>query len=191
MLEVLSILIGYLIGSAQTAVVVSRSRGIDIYQAGSGNPGASNAFRVLGKKYGAMVMLADLVKGAGAAGVGELMGGSEAIGFMSGAAAVVGHCFPIWHRFRGGKGVATAVGMVVWLIPLLGLALGILWGLVIGASRVAAYGSLLVMVIAVVGVGIWAESSYSVWVMAGVAALVWIRHTGNIRRILQGGEKRL
>lgn len=187
--ELFAVLAGYLLGSVEAAVLVSRSRGIDIYRSGSGNPGASNVLRVFGKKTGAAVMLADLLKGVAAAAIGELVGGSELVGFAAGAAAVVGHCYPIWHRFRGGKGVASAVGMLVWLIPFVGLGLAAIWAAVIGTTRVAAYGSLVIMALAIPAVALWAESRAAVLIMAAVALLIYARHWGNIRRMLTGGEQ--
>ena len=189
MSEALAILAGYLIGSVDFAILVARRRGVDIHAEGSGNPGASNVSRVLGKRAGAVVMVGDLLKGVAAAGLGELIGGSELVGFLAGGAAVVGHCFPVWHRFRGGKGVATTVGVLLWTIPWLGLALALLWAGVIAASRTASLGSLLLVVLAIPGVWIWAEEAASAAVMAAIAALVILRHADNIRRIASGGEQ--
>lgn len=189
MSEIVAVFAGYLIGSIDFAVLVARRRGVDIYAEGSGNPGASNVSRVLGKRAGAAVMVGDLLKGLVAAGIGELVGGSELLGFVAGGAAVVGHCFPIWHRFRGGKGVATTVGVLLWTIPLLGLALALLWAGIIAASRTASLGSLVLVVLAIPGVWLWAESGWSALVMAAISMLVIVRHAENIRRLLGGGEQ--
>lgn len=145
--------------------------------------------RVLGRRIAAGVMAVDLLKGVVAAGLGELVGGSELMGFAAGAAAVVGHCYPIWHRLRGGKGVATTVGMLVWLIPGLGLAMVAIWIGILAATRVASYGSLLAVTFAVPATAVWAEERWSVAVMSGVAALIFIRHSGNISRMLRGREE--
>lgn len=189
MSEALVAVAGYLIGSVDFAVLVARSAGVDIYSAGSGNPGASNVARVLGKKAGATVMLGDLLKGVAAAALGELVGGTELLGFIAGGAAVVGHCYPVYHRFRGGKGVATMIGMLLWTIPWLGLALGLLWIVVLVVGRIASFGSLAVVVLAVPGVWLWAEETGSGAVMTVIAALVIARHSGNIRRMLGGAEQ--
>ncbi len=110
--------LGYLIGSVDFAVLVARARGGDIYEMGSGNPGAANVLRNLGWRAALPVMLGDMAKGAGAAALGLWLGGSDAAGWAAGFAAVVGHCFPVWHRFRGGKGVATAFGVALMMEPL-------------------------------------------------------------------------
>jgi glycerol-3-phosphate acyltransferase PlsY len=189
MLEALTIAAGYLIGSIDVAVWVARREGIDIYSAGSGNPGASNVLRVLGRSMAAIVFAADLLKGLTAAALGEIVGGSELVGFAAGAAAVLGHCYPVWHRFHGGKGVATTVGMTLWLIPGLGVAMAAIWVAILTVTRVASYGSLLIVLVAVPVTAIWARERWSVMVMAAVALLVFWRHSGNIKRMIAGGER--
>ena len=109
--DIAAIVAGYLLGSVDFGVIVPRLLGVDIYGTGSGNPGATNVLRTMGRKEAALVLLGDLAKGVGAAALGSWAGG-PVIGFAAGLAAVVGHCFPVWHRFKGGKGVAAAGGMV-------------------------------------------------------------------------------
>ena len=191
MLEGLAILAGYFIGSVDVAVVIARRHGVDIYGTGSGNPGASNISRTLGRRHGALVMIADVLKGVVAAAIGELVGGSELVGFAAGAMAVVGHCFPLWHRFRGGKGVATGGGMLLWTIPGLGFALGIIWGAAVAITRVSSLGSLIIAVLAVPGVAIWARNGWSAVIMGALSLLVIARHRDNIERIFSAGEQTL
>ncbi len=179
----------YLLGSVDFAVLVARARGADIYELGSGNPGAANVMRSLGWKAAVPVMLGDLAKGAVAAWVGTVLGGSEVAGFAAGFAAVLGHCFPVWHRFRGGKGVATALGAVIWMEPLVGLALVVVWALLLALTKVSSIGSLVATALMVPGVALAGASPWSlVWVGA-VTVLVLTRHRENIRR-LAGGEER-
>ena len=189
MAEALPVLAGYLLGSVDFAILAARRAGVDIHAHGSGNPGASNVSRVIGRRAGALVLVADLFKGLIAAGLGELLGGSELVAFAAGGAAVVGHCFPIWHRFRGGKGVATTIGVLLWTIPWLGLGLAALLAGILAATKTSSYGSLTLVVLAVPGVALWAEDSGSAVIMAAVALLVIARHRGNIQRILAGGER--
>lgn len=189
MTEALSLLLGYLLGSVDFGILVARSRGIDIRAAGSGNPGASNVARTLGRKAGALVMVGDVLKGLGAAAFGELVGGSELVGFAAGGMAVLGHCYPLWHRFKGGKGVATTLGVLWWTIPGVALGLSLLWAGIIGATRVASYGSLAAVALAVPAVWIWAEDKWSTAVMVAISLLVVARHSANIRRMLGAGER--
>src|SRR4051812_32884670 len=132
---ILLVPVGYVLGMFPSAVLVARTRGVDITHQGSGNPGASNVIRVLGWKAGALVMLADFAKGAAAAGIGLAVGG-RAGAYVIGIAAVVGHTYPLGRK--GGKGVAAAGGMLVVLFPLIALALAVVW---LAASKVVGKAS--------------------------------------------------
>ena len=189
--EILALVAGYLIGSIDFAVLAARLRGIDIYAAGSGNPGASNVSRVMGRGAGAAVLAGDLLKGVAAAAIGESVGSSELLGFAAGGLAVLGHCFPVWHRFRGGKGVATTVGVVVWTIPWLGLGMAVVWAAIIAVTRVSSFGSLTIVTLAIPAVFLWAEDARSAIIMALISLLVVVRHRDNIRRMLGAGEQTL
>lgn len=189
--EALSLVVGYLIGSVDFAVFAARLKGVDIYTEGSGNPGASNVSRVIGRRAGAMVLVGDLLKGVAAAAFGELVGGSELVGLAAGGLAVAGHCFPVWHRFRGGKGVATTVGVLLWTIPWLGLGLALIWAAIIGVTQVSSFGSLAIVTLAIPAVWLWAEEAWSAAIMAVISLLVVARHWDNIRRMLGSGEQSL
>lgn len=178
---------GYLTGSIDFGVLVPRLFGVDIYRVGSGNPGASNVLRSLGRGAAAVVVLGDLVKGLAAAMLGALVVG-DAAGFAAGFAAVMGHCFPVWHRFRGGKGVATAGGMTFWLEPLLGLSLLLVWGLVVALTRRASVASLALAVLYVPGMLLFGRSGWPLAWTAAVALLIVVRHHANIRRLMRGTE---
>lgn len=106
---------GYLLGSISSADLISR-RGVDLRAAGSGNPGATNARRVLGRGAGAAVALGDVGKGIAASGAGRMLAG-DAGAHVGAVAAVAGHCYPVWNRFRGGKGVATSFGQCLATFP--------------------------------------------------------------------------
>lgn len=179
---------GYLVGSIDFGVIIPRLRGVDIYGAGSGNPGASNVLRTMGKGMAAVVVLGDIVKGAAAAALGDLLV-SEAAGFAAGLAAAVGHCFPVWHRFKGGKGVATSAGLTVWLEPLLGLGMFAGWGLLVAATRRASLASLVVVALYVPALALLDHSGWSLVWAGCVVALIVGRHHGNIRRLLAGSER--
>lgn len=184
---VLAVLGGYLLGSIDFGVIIPRLRGLDIYGVGSGNPGASNVLRTMGRTTAALVVLGDLGKGIAAAALGDLWIGGAA-GFGVGAAAVIGHCFPVWHRFRGGKGVATAAGMTMWLEPLLGLGLGAGWALLTGITRRASVSSLVMLLLYVPALALLGHRGWSL-VWAGLVTVVVLgRHHGNIRRLLAGAE---
>ena len=184
----LALLIAYLLGSVDFGVIVPRLLGVDIYAHGSGNPGASNVMRTLGKKAGAAVMLADAAKGALAALVGSWLV-DDVIGFWCALAAVTGHVYPVWHRFRGGRGVATAIGAVLWLEPWFGLLLAVGWGGTVAATKTASIASLAAMVLYFPGYALFGWRGWPLLAAALTAGLVIVRHSGNIRRLLSGREQ--
>lgn len=185
--DIAAIAAGYLLGSVDFGVIVPRLLGVDIYGTGSGNPGATNVLRTMGRKEAALVLLGDLAKGVGAAALGSWAGG-PAIGFAAGLAAVVGHCFPVWHRFKGGKGVAAAGGMVAWLEP---WALLILLGVfmaVVALTRKASLGSLLAALGLVPALAVFGHRGWSLGLAGAAVALIVVRHLPNIRRLVKGSE---
>lgn len=184
----LALVIGYVLGSVDFAVIVSRSRGVDIYREGSGNPGASNVMRTLGRSAAALVLVGDALKGVVAAGIGLAVVGDLTGAAAGGFAAVVGHCFPVLHRFKGGKGVATSLGVYVMVLGWWSLALLAAWGFVVGITRKASLGSLLVMIAAVpTGWLIGLDGSALAWLTATVL-LVIVRHRDNLARLRAGEE---
>ena len=186
----LLLLVAYLLGSVDFGALVPRVMGINIYKHGSGNPGVSNVFRTLGKRAGSVVMAGDVLKGLAAAGIGELFAG-EVVGFAAGFAAVVGHVLPPWFGFRGGRGVATAIGVALWLDPLVGAALAVVWISIVFSLKVASVGSLTVMGIYVPGYALTGHRSWSLVWAGAVVTLVVIRHTENIRRLILRSESRI
>jgi glycerol-3-phosphate acyltransferase PlsY len=177
--------VGYVLGMFPSAVLVARAKGHDIYASGSGNPGASNVARILGWRFGAIVLLADFAKGAAAAGVGWAAGGRPGA-YLVGCAAVVGHTYPF--RRKGGKGVAAAGGMLVVLFPLIVVALALVWFVVARVLHKASIASLLILVAFPVTVGLTGYDAWEVVVISAVAALLLLRHLPNIRRLLHRAE---
>ena len=183
---------GYLLGSIATAVLVSRALGTaDPRSGGSGNPGATNVLRLAGRRAAALTLAGDVVKGVVpvlAARAADLPPGEVA---MVGLAAFLGHLYPAFFGFRGGKGVATALGALLGMEPLLGAGVLATWIVAAGVSR---YSSLAALVASVLAPGYaWVLSGHpgvvgAVSVMA--ALLVW-RHRANIRRLLAGEEGRI
>lgn len=184
----ISLVLAYFLGSVDAGVIVPRMLGVDIYAHGSGNPGASNVMRTLGKKAGAAVMLIDALKGLLAALIGVSLVGST-VGFWCGLAAVAGHVFPVWHKFRGGRGVATAIGAVLFLQPWWGLILAVAWGATVALTKTASIASLGAMVAYVPGYALFGQRGWALVAAGLTAALVVARHSGNIRRLLGGSEQ--
>jgi glycerol-3-phosphate acyltransferase PlsY len=190
-----ALLVSYLIGSVDFAVVVARMHGVDIHEVGSGNPGTSNVMRTLGRGPAVMVFVGDAIKGVIAAAIGTFLvgdgSGVTAWTFAAGLAAVVGHCYPIYHRFRGGKGVATGGGVLFFALPLVGLILAVIWVVVAKATRVASIASLTVL-LATIPLALWqGVRGVSLTWLAAMLILVTYRHRGNISRILRRDEQKV
>jgi glycerol-3-phosphate acyltransferase PlsY len=180
----------YLLGGFPTAAIVGRRSGFDPGSAGSGNPGASNSFRLGGARAGVLVLVGDVGKGAIAAGTG-LAAGGRGLGVAAGAAAVVGHVAPIARRFHGGKGVATAAGMVAVLEPVAALAGGIVWVAVAKLTRKAVLGSIVMVAVVALTIAVAGRPAWEVATIAGVAVLVVVRHRDNLARLRRGEEPSL
>jgi glycerol-3-phosphate acyltransferase PlsY len=175
----------WLLGTFPSATLVARAKGRDILKEGSGNPGASNVGRLLGWRYGLLVLVMDFTKGALAAGVGLAVGGRPGA-FVLGAAAIVGHTFPLYRK--GGKGVAAAAGMLVVLFPLIVVGLGIIWVIVARVLKKASLASLLVTVLFPIAVWLAGYDLWEVAVLGALAVLVIVRHAANIRRLVRREE---
>ena len=179
--------LAYLLGTFPSAALVARSRGIDITKAGSGNPGASNTTRLLGWKLGLVVLLADIGKGAIAAGVGLALDGHRGA-YILGVAAVLGHVFPVTRRFKGGRGVATAAGALVVVFPLIVLVLGVVWFVIARGFHKASIASLVCAVLFPTVVAVTGGSWGDIAVASGLGVLVIVRHLSNVRRLIRGEE---
>jgi len=201
MKELLLIVLAYLIGSIPTALIVSkRFFGIDIRDYGSGNMGATNTFRVLGSKYGTMVMAIDILKGLVAAGLYSFIpyymhNELERTNFMIGLglAAVAGHIFPIFAGFKGGKGVATLFGMILAVQPVIAISCTGVFLLVLYLTRYVSLSSILAAIsLPICVLWIWNEHEvlYRIFALL-VALLVIFTHQKNIGRILRGVESRI
>jgi acyl phosphate:glycerol-3-phosphate acyltransferase len=177
----------YLLGTFPSANLVARRKGVDVTAAGSGNPGASNTFRLLGWRAGALVFGLDAAKGAAAALVGLLVQG-RAGALVLGIAAIVGHMLPVTRRFKGGRGVATAAGVLLVLYPLILVALVVVWAVVARVTHKASVASLVVAVAFPVAAALTGAAWWEVVVLAAVAALVVARHAANLRRLVRGEE---
>ncbi|MGR0480914.1 MAG: glycerol-3-phosphate 1-O-acyltransferase PlsY [Candidatus Electronema sp. V4] len=185
----------YLIGSIPFGLLLSRRSGIDIRQHGSGNIGATNVSRLVGKKIGLLTLLLDAAKGfLPMLAAGLLLGGDDPsrdlITAFCGAAAVTGHMFPVFLRFKGGKGVATALGIFLYLAPKALLVSVAIFSAVTAPTGFVSLGSLLGAVAMLPSLYFFDEPLWKLWLAAFVSLMIWIKHQQNIRRLLNGTEKR-
>lgn len=184
----LAVIAAYFCGTLPSAIAVARSKGVDITTFGSGNPGASNVGRALGTKYFVIVMVMDALKGV--VPVAAMLGDRH-VAYMCGAAAVLGHVFPVTRRFRGGKGVATGAGVVLVLHPFILLTAFASWLLLSKVTGKASVASIVAVPVVVGGFVVAGVPMWEVWSVVGIGLLVEVRHLGNIKRLLSGSENRM
>jgi len=182
----------YLIGSIPASYLVGRlARGIDLRSEGSGNLGATNAFRVLGWRLAVPVLMIDLLKGwFPAFYFPKFIGAGEGWAIAFGGAAIIGHVFSIYMGFRGGKGVATSAGVFLALAPLAILAGIAVWLLLVLKTRIVSIGSLAAALVVPVAVWLTEGVGPTLWLSLGLMIFVFYAHRSNIGRLLRGEELR-
>ena len=181
--------LGYLLGSIPFGLLVARLAGLgDIRQIGSGNIGATNVLRTGSKSAAALTLMLDLAKGVVAVVIAA--GWGEDAMLLAAGGAIIGHMFPIWLGFRGGKGAATALGVVMALAWPVALAAALVW---LATTLLFRFSSLAALVAAVVGAALapFLADPMTATVIAGIALLIILRHHANIRRLLAGTESRI
>jgi glycerol-3-phosphate acyltransferase PlsY len=186
-------LTGYLLGSVSFAVLLVRRRtGTDIREVGSGNAGATNVLRAHGKGLALAVALADVGKGAAAVLLARLFTADPRAAAAAGLGAIVGHVFPVFYGFRGGKGVATAVGAFLALAPAATLVCIAVFVLIVAATRYVSLGSVVSMCLLPPAAGLLFHAPRPVVVAAaGAAALIVVKHLENLKRLARGEERKL
>jgi glycerol-3-phosphate acyltransferase PlsY len=199
---ILVVVVSYLLGSVPSGYLVGRARGIDVRAQGSGNIGATNVFRVLGTKPGKpgiAVLAFDALKGFVAARWSPALALSffsapgasrECLALAAGVAAILGHNYPCWLRFKGGKGIATSGGVVLAWAPAACLTALALWGLVFAATRYVSLASIAASLILPLAVWFCNGSATMTAVMAALSLLAIYKHKANVRRLLDGTEHR-
>jgi glycerol-3-phosphate acyltransferase PlsY len=197
------VLAAYVLGSIPFGLLVSKSQGLDIREHGSKNIGATNVWRVMGKKWGLFTFACDVGKGLLAVLIGKWIAARWGCGMLqadfAGIAAamgcILGHNFPVWLRFKGGKGVATSLGVIFGMMPLAALIVFAIWGVVFKVSRYVSLASLLaavalpVVVVALLFTG-WLHGWGNFYFAVAAALLVIRRHRTNIARLVAGTESR-
>lgn len=200
MLYALVLICAYFLGSIPFGFLIARSRGVDIRREGSGNIGATNVWRVLGKKWGLTTFLCDMAKGLisvlVARWVASAQGQDQAtFGILAAVGCILGHSFPVWLGFKGGKGVATSLGVIFGMMPLASVIVFALWGIVFKLSRYVSLASIVAsLALPAVVVGLlmlgWMQGWAFFYFAVAASLLVVLRHTANIKRLLAGTENR-
>jgi acyl phosphate:glycerol-3-phosphate acyltransferase len=189
--ELAAIAFGYLAGSIPFAFLLARRRGVDLRHAGSGNVGSANVLRTSGAPTAFLAFCLDAAKGAVAVLVGQRLSAEPLAPVAGGLAAIVGHIYPAWLGFRGGKGVATAGGVFVVLAPVAVAIAGAAFSIAIGITRYVSVGSM-AAALTLAGTAAALDASPAVLIGTVVAAVIIIqRHRGNLTRLLAGTERRV
>ena len=187
---ILCILVSYLIGAIPFGLLLSRKSGIDIRNQGSGNIGATNVARLLGKKLGALTLLCDMLKGfAPIACTAWITQDDPLASGLSGAASVLGHMFPVYLRFQGGKGVATALGLFLYLSPVAVILALALFVVIVRLSGYVSAGSLAAAAAMPLFLWLLDKPDWQAGLALLVMVLIWFKHRANILRLWQGTEK--
>ena len=181
--------IGYLLGSIPFGLLLARGQGIDLRGVGSGNIGATNVLRTGRKGIALATLLLDAGKGAAAVLLAQHFAGYEAAQ-IAGVAAFAGHCFPVWLKFNGGKGVSTLLGVAFAAAPLIGVCVALVW---LGAALVTRYSSAggLAAAVAAPVAGYFLGAPGWAIAFAVMAVLLWWRHADNIKRLANGTESKI
>jgi len=201
MFRILSLLLGYCIGLLQTSYIVGRTAGIDIREHGSGNAGMTNTLRVMGFKAGLLVFICDILKAVIAYILCSLISGgggtfiaSENInilpGLYGGAGCILGHCFPFYLKFKGGKGMASTLGVILCTSPWLTLAVAVVGISIVAISKYISAASLTIAVMLPVGIFMLGFGMEAVTVGFAIGALSWYLHRENIGRLMKGTENK-
>lgn len=184
-------LLGYLLGSVPTGLLVGWAFGVDVRKVGSGNIGMANVLRAAGKWAAALTMIGDMLKGLIPVIIARNFTDNAWVLAAVALAAVIGHCWPVFLGFRGGKGVATGAGTSIGLAPLVGLSLFAFWWIVVLLSRYTSLGAIAVMVVS--PFAFWLSGQplpYVLYTVIGGALVLW-RHRENARALLKGTERKI
>ncbi len=186
-LGIILMVVSYFIGCISPATIVAKANGIDIRKEGSGNPGTTNVLRTLGKKAAAVTLITDVLKGAVPVIIGAFAG--PVFAFGCGTMAMIGHVWPFQFRFKGGKGVATGIGVVLAVNPLLGVMLLVIFAVVVAITGYVSLGSCIAAFIMPALALVLMPDFF--WFAVIIAAIIIIKHRANLARIVRGEESKL
>jgi len=191
MLTVILVLLGYLLGSVPTGYLVGRAFGVDVRTVGSGNIGTANVLRAAGKWAAILTLVGDMLKGFAPVVVARVATDDLWVHAGVALAAVVGHCWPVFLKFKGGKAVATGAGTSIGLAPVVGLGLFAFWWAVVLVSRYTSLGAIAVMIVSPVVFLLTGQPlAYVVYTVVGGALVLW-RHRENARALIGGTERKV
>ena len=186
----LLVILSYLLGSVPSGLIIGKLSGLDVRNAGSGNIGATNVARLLGKKGGLLTLVADMAKGLIPVLAVQQMGLGDPIAALVGIGAFVGHLYPVFLNFKGGKGVATGFGVLLGLAPLAATILLVIFAAVAFSTRIVSLSSMVTAVAAPLLLWLFYYSPTYIMMATLMAIMIVFRHYANIQRLLNGTEPR-
>jgi glycerol-3-phosphate acyltransferase PlsY len=184
--------VGYLLGSIPFGMILTRlTGGPDLRSIGSGNIGATNVLRTGNKKLAALTLLGDMLKGTAAVLLAAALFGSREAGLVAGFGAFLGHLFPVWLRFKGGKGVATFLGILIALKASIALVFAAIWLSIAYLTRYSSLSALVASLLTPLLLLFWVRDARAALLMAVLTLLLWFMHRSNIARLLAGREGKI
>ncbi|MBI5203413.1 MAG: glycerol-3-phosphate 1-O-acyltransferase PlsY [Nitrospirae bacterium] len=187
----LLIIFSFILGSIPFGVIIAKAKGIDLKKVGSGNIGATNVLRTLGKGSAAMTLLGDMLKGAAAAAIGAYLSVGAAYEGIMGISAILGHNFSLFLGFRGGKGVATGIGVLLIYSPQIAILTLIIWLVAVLMTKYSSLGAIMSFGLLPVNVWLFDYSKVKLITSAVITVLILSRHIGNMERLIKGTEKKI
>ncbi|NOZ26352.1 MAG: glycerol-3-phosphate 1-O-acyltransferase PlsY [Nitrospirae bacterium] len=183
--------VAYIAGAIPFGMIMAKARGVDLRRSGSGNIGATNVLRTMGKKEAVFTLAGDIMKGAFAVALLKVSGYGDPYTGLAGLLAVIGHDYPVFLRFRGGKGVATSIGVLLVYAPYVGLLTVLIWLSVVFISRYSSLGALAAFTFLPLNMLFLRKDAAGLYLSIVLAALIYVKHRDNIRRLLQGREPKI
>jgi glycerol-3-phosphate acyltransferase PlsY len=190
MKNILIFIISFIIGSIPFGIIIAKAKGVDLKKVGSGNIGATNVLRSLGKSPALLTLLGDVLKGTAAVALGRYFGLSPFFVGLVGFGAILGHNFSLFLGFRGGKGVATSFGMLSIYSPQTALFTFIIWIIVVMITKYSSLGALVSFGLLPLSM-LFFDQSDKIFIAALITILIFIRHRDNIKRLLSGQERKI
>lgn len=190
MKNVLLLIIAFILGSIPFGIIIAKAKGVDLKKVGSGNIGATNVLRSLGKCPAALTLLGDILKGTVAVALGKYIGVGLIYEGLIGVFAILGHNFSLFLRFKGGKGVATSLGVLVIYTPQAAFITLIIWLMVVILTKYSSLGALVSFGLLPLNIFLF-DDKQKVFISMIITAIIFIRHSDNIKRLINGTERRI
>lgn len=181
----------FILGSIPFGIIIAKVMGIDLKKIGSGNIGATNVLRALGKGPAALTLLGDILKGTAAVAIGRYLSVGPAYEGIIGLSAILGHNFSLFLGFKGGKGVATSIGVLLIYSPQVAIFTLIIWVMVVLMTRYSSLGAIVAFGLLPVNVFLVDYSEMKLIISALITLLILLRHIGNIERLIKGTERKI